>query len=67
MEELKLAFEVLAGWLLLCTFIGLMSYGLYLFLELWEMDRKNLLTIMAVSVGGAITGIFIAIIIAMVQ
>lgn len=67
MEELKLAFEVLVGWLLLCTFIGLMAYGLYLFLELWEMDRKNMLTLMAVSVGGAITGIIIAIIIAMVQ
>ena len=60
MEELKLAFEVLTGWLLLCTFIGLMAYGLYLFLELWEMDRKNLLTLMAVSVGGAVTGIIIA-------
>ena len=67
MEELKLAFEVLVGWLLICNFIGLMAYGLYLFLELWEMDRKNLLTIMAVSVGGAVTGIIIAIIIAMVQ
>ena len=60
MEELKLAFEVLAGWLLLCVFIGLMAYGLYLFLELWEMNRKNLLTLMVVSVGGAVTGIIIA-------
>ena len=67
MEEIKLAFEVLTIWLLLCSFIGLMAYGLYLFLELWEMDRKNLLTLMAVSIGGAITGIIIAIIIAMVQ
>lgn len=62
MEELKLAFEVLAGWLLLCSFIGLMAYGLYLFLEMWEMDRKNLLTLMVVVVGGLVTGIILAII-----
>ena len=67
MEELKLAFEVLTAWLLICSFIGLMAYSLYLFLELWEMDRKNLLILMAVSAGGAITGIIIAIIIAMVK
>lgn len=62
MEELKLAFEVIATWLLLCTFVGLMAYGLYLFLELWETDRKNLLKLMAVVVGGAITGIVLAMI-----
>lgn len=62
MEELKLAFEVLAGWLLLCSFIGLMAYGLYLFLEMWEMDRKNLLTLMVVVVGGLVTGIILAVI-----
>lgn len=62
MEEMKLALEVLANWLLLCIFICLMAYGLYLFLALWETDRKNLLTLMAVSVGGAITGIIIAVI-----
>ena len=60
MELVKLAFEVLAIWLLLCIFIGLMAYGLYLFLELWETDRKNLLTLMAATAGGAITGIIIA-------
>ena len=60
MEEMKLAFEVLASWLLICIFIGLMAYGLYLFLELWETDRKNLLTLMVVSAGGAVTGIIIA-------
>ena len=60
MELVKLAFEVLAIWLLLCIFIGLMAYGLYLFLELWETDRKNMLTLMAVSVVGALTGIIIA-------
>lgn len=62
MEEIKLAFEVLACWLLLCTFIGLMAYGLYLFIELWETDRKNLLTLMAVGLGGMATGIILAII-----
>lgn len=62
MEELKLAFEVLAGWLLLCSFIGLMAYGLYLFLEMWETDRKTLLTLLAVVVGGTVTGIILAII-----
>ena len=62
MEELKLAFEVLAGWLLLCSFIGLMAYGFYLFLEMWETDRKNMLILMAVVVGGMVTGIIIAMI-----
>lgn len=62
MEELKLAFEVLAGWLLLCSFIGLMAYGFYLFLEMWETDRKTLLTLMVVVVGGTATGIIIAMI-----
>ena len=62
MEELKLAFEVLAGWLLLCSFIGLMAYGFYLFLELWETDRKNMQILMAVVVGGMVTGIIIAMI-----
>ena len=60
MESVKLALEVLACWLLLCSFIGLMAYGLYLFLELWETDRKNMVTLMAVSIGGAVTGIIIA-------
>lgn len=62
MEELKLAFEVMASWLLLCVFIGLMGYGLYLFLELWETDRKNLMTLLVVSAGGTVTGIIVAII-----
>lgn len=62
MEELKLAFEVLTIWLLLCVFIGLMAYGLYLYIEMWETDRKNLLTLMAASVGGALTGIILAMI-----
>ena len=62
MEEMKLALEVLASWLLLCIFIGLMAYGLYMFLELWETDRKNLLTLLAVSVGGTVTGIVLAMI-----
>ena len=62
MEEIKLAFEVLASWILLCIFIGLMSYGFYLCIELWETDRKNLLTLLAVGAGGAITGIIIAMI-----
>lgn len=62
MEEMQLAFEVLASWLLLGIFIGLMAYGLYLFLELWETDRKNLLILMAVSAGGVVTGIIIAMI-----
>ena len=60
MELVKLAFEVLAIWLLLCIFIGLMAYGLYLFLELWETDRKNLLKLMAVTAGGVATGIILA-------
>ena len=50
MEELKLALETLATWLLLGIFIGLMAYGLYLWLELWETDRKNLLTLIAILV-----------------
>ena len=62
MEELKLAIEVLAIWLFLCTFIGLMAYSLYLYLELWETDRKTLLILMAVFIGGTITGISVAII-----
>lgn len=62
MESVKLAFEVLASWLLLCIFIGLMAYGLYLFLELWETDRKSLLTLMAVCLGGTVTGILVALI-----
>lgn len=62
MEEMKLAFEVLTIWLLLCIFIGLMAYGLYLFLELWETDRKNMLILMAVIAGGTATGIIVAII-----
>lgn len=60
MEELKLALEVIVVWLLLGGFIGLMAYGLYLFLEMWETDRKNLLILMAVSAGGMVTGIIIA-------
>lgn len=62
MEEIKLALEVLASWLLICIFIGLMAYGFYLYLELWETDRKNLLTLLAVGAGGAVTGIIIAMI-----
>ena len=62
MEELELAIEVLASWLLLVVTISLMAYGFYLYLELWETDRKNLLTLTAVLVGGAITGIVLAII-----
>lgn len=62
MEELKLALEVLTSWLLISIFIGLTAYGFYLFLELWEKDRKNLITLMTVGVGGAVTGIIIAII-----
>lgn len=63
MEELKLAFEVIAIWLLIGIFIGLlMGYGLYLFLALWETDRKNLLTLLAVGVIGTVTGIIIAMI-----
>lgn len=63
MEEMQLAFEVLASWLLLGIFTGLMAYGLYLFLELCETDRKNLLILMAVSLGGVVTGIIIAMLI----
>lgn len=62
MDELKLALEVIYVWLLICTFIGLMAYGLYLFLELWETDRKTLLTLMAVLAGGTATGIMLAMI-----
>ena len=62
MEELKLALETLATWLLLGIFIGLMAYGLYLWLELWETDRKNLLTLIAILVGGTATGIILALI-----
>lgn len=62
MEELKLAFEVIASWLLLCIFIGLMAYGMYLCIELWEKDRKNLLTLTAVFIGGTATGIILAVI-----
>ena len=62
MEEMKLALEVLTSWLLLCIFIGLMSYGFYMFLELWETDRKNILTLTATAVGGAVTGIILALI-----
>ena len=62
MDELKLAFEVLYLWISICTFIGVMGYGLYLFLELWETDRKNILILMVVIAGGAITGIILAMI-----
>ena len=62
MEELKLAFEVLASWILICIFVGLMAYGYYLYLELWETDRKNLLTLLAILVGGTVTGIILAMI-----
>ena len=62
MEELKLALEVLASWILLIVTVGLMAYGFYMFLELWETDRKNLLTLMAVALGGAVTGIILALI-----
>ena len=61
MEELKLALEVLESWILLIGAVGLMAYGFYLFLELWETDRKNLITLMAVLVGGTVTGIIVAI------
>ena len=60
MDELKLAFEVLTTWILMCTFIGLMAYGFYLFIELWETDRKNMLTLTAVFIGGTATGIILA-------
>ena len=60
MEEMKLAFEVLAIWLLLGSFTVLMLYSLYLFLELWETDRKNMLILMAVGISGVVTGIIIA-------
>lgn len=62
MDELKLAFEVLFSWLFLCSFIGLMACGLYLFLELWETDRKNILILMSVIASGVITGIILAMI-----
>lgn len=62
MEEIKLAFEVLASWMLLCIFSGLMAVGLYLFIELWKTDRKNLLKLMAVGAGGVVTGIVLAMI-----
>lgn len=61
MDELKLAFEVLTTWILMCTFIGLMAYGFYLFIELWETDRKNMLTLTAVFIGGTATGIILAV------
>ena len=60
MEEMRLAFVVLVSWLLICGCIGLMAYSLYLFLELWETDRKNMLILMAVSLSGVATGIIIA-------
>ena len=60
MEEMKLAFEVLYTWIFLGSFVGLMAFGFYLFLELWETDRKNMLILMAVSAGGVVTGIIIA-------
>ena len=60
MEEMQLALEVLAGWILLGSFTVLMLYSLYLFLELWETDRKNMLILMAVGIGGVVTGIIIA-------
>lgn len=66
MEVVKLALEVLYIWLLLYIFIGLMAYGIYLFLELWETDRENLLILMAVSTGGVITGVITGIIMAMI-
>ena len=62
MEELKLAIEVLASWILLIVAVGLMSYGFYMYLQLWETDRKNMLTLTAVFVGGTATGIILAII-----
>ena len=62
MEELKLALEVLASWILLIVAVGLMTYGFYLYLELWKTDRKNILTLTAVALGGAVTGIILALI-----
>ena len=62
MEEMKLALEVLASWILIIVAVELMAYGFYMFLELWETDRKNLLTLTAVAVGGAVTGIILALI-----
>ena len=62
MEEMKLALEVLASWILLIVTVGLMAYGFYLYLELWETDRKNMLTLIAVFVSGMATGIIVAII-----
>ena len=74
MEELKLALEVLESWILLIVALEVLeswillivalevlAYGFYLFLELWQTDRKNLLTLMAVLVGGTVTGIIVAI------
>ena len=62
MEEMKLALEVLASWILLIVTVGLMAYGFYLYLELWETDRKNMLTLIAVFVSGMATGIILALI-----
>lgn len=62
MDEIKLALEVIYIWLFLCTLIGLMAYGFYMFLELWETDRKALLTLMAVIIAGTATGIILALI-----
>lgn len=62
MEELKLALEVLASWILLIVAVGLMTYGLYLYLALLETDRKNILTLTAVFIGGIATGIIVAIV-----
>ena len=63
MEEMKLALEVLYTWIFIGSFIVLMTYGFYLFLELWETDRKNMLILMAVDIGGVATGIIIAMLI----
>lgn len=62
MEELKLAIEVFTSWILLIVAIGLMSYGFYLYLQLLETDRKNMLTLTAVFIGGTVTGIIVALI-----
>ena len=62
MDEMKLAFEVLYTWIFLGSFVVLMAFGFYLFLELWETDRKNLLILMAVIIGGALTGIILAVV-----
>ena len=62
MDEMKLAFEVLYTWIFLGSFVVLMAFGFYLFLELWETDRKNLLILMVVIIGGALTGIILAVV-----